>query len=298
MGTPNFSLAALARLYAVHDIVAVYTQPSQPAGRGQRVRPSPVQGFAEKYNLPVYSPKSLKSASVQAEFFAWDADVAVVAAYGMILPQAILDAPRFGCVNIHASLLPRWRGPAPIQRAIMAGDSMTGITTMQMDAGLDTGEMLLTQNVPIDAGTTAGVLHDLLADISAAVVLETLEGLARATLLGTPQPLDGVTYAAKIEKTEAHIDFDRPSTEVLHHIHGLSPFPGAWFAHQGRRIKVLRTELISAQGSVGMVLDDHLTIACAEGSIRLLTVQRSGKTPVDAVAFLRGYTLPKGTQVA
>ena len=298
MGTPDFSLAALAQLYAAYDIIAVYTQPSKPAGRGQSERPRPVQVFAEKYNLPVCSPKSLKSAAVQAEFSAWNADVAVVAAYGMLLPSAILDAPRLGCINIHASLLPRWRGPAPIQRAIMEGDSITGITTMQMDAGLDTGEMLLTQSVPINAGTIAGELHDRLADISAALILETLEGLASGALLATPQPLDGVTYAAKVEKIEAHINFDRSSVDVLRHIHGLSPFPGAWFAHQGRRIKVLRAELISTDGSVGMVLDDHLTIACAEGSIRALKVQRPGKAPIDASAFLRGYALPKGTQVA
>ncbi len=298
MGTPDFSVAALARLHAAHEIAAVYTQPPRPAGRGQQARPSPVQAFAEQNNLQVRTPKSLKAEDVQAEFAAWKADVAVVAAYGLILPQVILDTPRLGCINIHASLLPRWRGAAPIQRAIMAGDDVSGVTIMQMDAGLDTGAMLLTRDVPIDGATTASALHDQLADIGGDLVLAALSGLAEGILSAVPQPHDGVTYAAKIDKAEARIQFDRPAPEVLRHIHGLSPFPGAWFAHKGERIKVLKAELVASQGPAGALLDDNLTIACAEGSIRALTVQRAGKAPADAAAFLRGYALPRGTQVA
>lgn len=298
MGTPDFSVAALMRLHAEHDIVAVYTQPPRPAGRGQQARPSPVQAFAEKNGLQVRTPKSLKSLEVQAEFAEWKADAAVVAAYGLILPQAVLDAPRLGCVNIHASLLPRWRGAAPIQRAIMAGDEMSGVTIMQMDAGLDTGAILMVEKTPIDAATTAGMLHDRLAEIGSVLVLKALAGLAEGTLSAVPQPADGVTYAAKIEKAEARIQFDRPAFEVLRHIHGLSPVPGAWFAHEVERIKVLNAELGSAQGPAGTLLDDDLTIACSEGSVRALTVQRAGKAPADAAAFLRGYALLKGTRVA
>lgn len=298
MGTPDFSVAALVRLHAAHDIVAVYTQPPRPAGRGQQARPSPVQVFAEKNGLQVRAPKTLKSADVQAEFAQWKADAAVVAAYGLILPQVILDTPRLGCINIHASLLPRWRGAAPIQRAIMAGDDVTGVTIMQMDEGLDTGAMLLTRDVSIDAVTTAGMLHDQLSEIGGELVLTALDGLAQGTLSAVPQPHSGVTYAAKIDKAEARIQFNRPAHEVLRHIHGLSPFPGAWFAHEGERIKVLNAELGSAQGPVGTLLDDNLTIACAEGSVRALTVQRAGKAPANAAAFLRGYALPGGAQVA
>ena len=298
MGTPDFAVTALAKLHAHHDIVAVYTQPPRPAGRGQQERPSPVQAFAAAHDIPVRSPKSLKSPEVQAEFAALAADVAVVAAYGLILPKAVLDAPRFGCLNIHASLLPRWRGAAPIQRAIMAGDTVTGVTIMQMDAGLDTGAMLLKGEVPITDATTAGTLHDVLAGVGGELILQALDGLAQGTLPATPQPTAGVVMAAKIDKAEAHIDFHRPCAAVLRHIHGLSPFPGAWFAHGADRIKVLEAALAEGKGSPGMLLDDKLTVACADGAVRLCVVQRAGKGPLTADVFLRGYALPKASLLA
>jgi methionyl-tRNA formyltransferase len=298
MGTPDFAVTALARLRADHDIVAVYTQPPRPAGRGQQERPSPVQVFAEQHNIPVHAPKSLKSPEVQADFAALQADVAVVAAYGLILPQAVLDAPKHGCLNIHASLLPRWRGAAPIQRAIMAGDAVTGVTIMQMDAGLDTGAMLLKGEVPITDTTTAGALHDALAALGGDLIVQALDELAAGKLHATPQPAAGVVMAPKIDKAEAHIDFNRPSAEVLRHIHGLSPFPGAWFAHGADRIKVLEAERADGHGAAGTVLDDRLTVACAQGAIRLRVVQRAGKGPMSAEVFLRGYALPKATVLA
>jgi len=298
MGTPDFAVTALEQLAAHHDVVAVYTQPPRPAGRGQHERPSPVQEYAAREGIAVRSPTSLKKSEEQAAFAALNADAAVVAAYGLILPQAILDAPRLGCINIHASLLPRWRGAAPIQRAIMSGDTVTGVTIMQMDAGLDTGAMLLRQDVVITDSTTAGALHDTLASVGGKLVLEALNGLARGSLKAVPQPKDGVTMAAKIDKAEAHIDFNRPARDVVRHIHGLSPFPGAWFAHGAERLKVLGVEIASGQGAAGTVLDDRLAIACKDGAVRLLSIQRAGKGPMAAQDFLRGYALPKGTLLA
>ncbi len=298
MGTPDFAVAALERLRPHHDIVAVYAQPPRPAGRGQQDRPSAVQIFAEKHGLMVRSPKSLKSADVQAEFAGLKADVAVVAAYGLILPQAVLDMPRFGCINIHASLLPRWRGAAPIQRAIMAGDTVTGVTIMQMDAGLDTGAMLMKGKTPITDTATAGELHDALAVIGGDLIVETLSALAQGTLKSAPQPTTGVLMAAKIDKSEAHIDFNRPAGDVVRHIHGLAPFPGAWFTHGSERLKVLKAESGDGHGAPGQVIDDRLTVACASGAIRLSTVQRAGKGPMTADVFLRGYALLKGTLLA
>ena len=302
MGTPEFAVTALNQLRTRHEIVAVYTQPPRPAGRGQQERPSPVQAHCEIRGLTVHSPASLKTPEVQAAFAALKADVAVVAAYGLILPQAILAAPRLGCINIHASLLPRWRGAAPIQRAIMAGDTVTGVTIMQMDAGLDTGAMLLKGEVPIADETTAGALHDILAQMGGSLILEALDGLARGTLPATPQPGAGVVMAAKIDKSEAHIDFNRPARSVLRHIHGLSPFPGAWFSHAGERIKVLKAQTAdtSAQrlGAPGTLLDDRLAVACADGAVRLNLVQRAGKGPMSAEVFLRGYALPKASVLA
>jgi len=298
MGTPDFAVAALDAVRAHHEIVAVYTQPPRPAGRGQQDRPSPVQIFAERQGYPVLSPKSLKKPEVQAAFADLKADVAVVAAYGLILPQAILDMPRFGCLNIHASLLPRWRGAAPIQRAIMAGDTASGVTIMQMDAGLDTGAMLLKGELPITDATTAQSLHDDLAMLGGQLIVEALEKLQTGTLVSTPQPADGMIMAAKIDKAEAHIDFNRPARNVLRHIHGMSPFPGAWFAHGNERIKVLKAESVQGSGAPGTALDDVLTIACAEGAVRLVTVQRAGKSPMSADVFLRGYALPKASVLA
>jgi methionyl-tRNA formyltransferase len=297
MGTPDFAVAALQQLHGAHDVAAVYTQPPRPAGRGQKARLSPVQIFAGSHDLEVRSPRLLKSEEVHAEFSSWKADIAVVAAYGLILPQFILEAPKFGCINIHASLLPRWRGAAPIQRAIMAGDDLSGVTIMQMDAGLDTGAMLLKGETPIRAATTAGELHDCLANIGAALVLKVLAGLSKGAVLPKPQPTEGITYAEKIKKAEAHISFDRPAADVLCHIHGLSPFPGAWFAYKGERIKILRAESETAHGLAATLIDDQLTIACSDQSIRAVTVQRAGKAPAEAKAFLRGFALPKGAQV-
>jgi methionyl-tRNA formyltransferase len=303
MGTPAFAVTALERLRTAHDIICVYSQPPRPAGRGQQDRPSAVQMFADTHGIPVRTPTRLKSPEAQAEFAALQADVAVVAAYGLILPQAVLDAPRLGCLNIHASLLPRWRGAAPIQRAIMAGDKTSGVTIMQMDAGLDTGAMLLKGEVPITAATTAGELHDALAVMGGDLIVQALEGLERGTLQATPQPRDGVIMAAKIDKAEAHIDFNRPADDVLRHIHGLSPFPGAWFEYGKDRIKVLKCEAATGQGvshqsGPGTVLDDHLSIACKDGAVRLVTVQRAGKGPMSAEVFQRGYALPKGAALA
>ncbi len=299
MGTPDFAVTALARLIADgHHILAVYTQPPRPAGRGQQERPSPVAQLALQHGLPVHWPVSLKATDVQSAFAALEADVAVVAAYGLILPRAVLAAPKFGCVNIHASLLPRWRGAAPIQRAIMAGDTESGVTIMQMEAGLDTGPMLLKGAVPIDDTTTAGALHDALAAVGADLISQALPKIASGSLPPTPQPDAGVTHAAKIDKAEARIDFAKPAHAVLRHIHGLSPFPGAWIAHGEERIRVLHVIPATGHGLPGTVLDDALTIACAEGAVRLVTVQRAGRGPMAADAFLRGYALPKGTLLA
>ncbi len=298
MGTPDFSVAALARLAQRHEVVAVYSQPPRPAGRGRQLRPSPVAMFAEKHGIPVHTPKGLRKPETQAAFRAHNADVAVVAAYGLILPQAVLDAPKFGCLNIHASLLPRWRGAAPIQRAIMAGDKVSGVTIMQMDAGLDTGAMLMTRETPVTDATTAQALHDTLAAMGAGLIVETLGALEGGRLLPVPQPAGGVTYAAKIDKAEAHIDFTRPAREVLRHIHGLSPFPGAWFAHGPERIKALTAEIAEGSGTPGLTLDDRLAVACGDGAVRLTAVQRAGKGPAPADAFLRGYALPKATRLA
>jgi len=298
MGTPDFAVAALRRIIPAHTVVAVYTQPPRPAGRGQQNRESAVHLVAAEHGLPAFTPVTLKDADVQAAFAAHVADIAVVAAYGLILPRAVLAMPRLGCINIHASLLPRWRGAAPIQRAIMAGDAETGVTIMQMEAGLDTGPMLLKAAVPITDSTTAGELHDALAAAGAELILPALERLAAGNLPAIPQPAAGVTHAAKIDKAEAAIDFTKPAHTVLRHIHGLSPFPGAWFAHGNERIKVLRAEPAKGAGAAGTVLDDGLTVACGDGAVRLVTLQRAGKSPADAAAFLRGYALPGGTQLA
>ncbi len=296
MGTPEFSVAALSKLAPVHEIVCVYTQPPRPAGRGQADRPSPVQVWAEAHNIPVRSPKSLKSPEAQAEFAALNADVAVVAAYGLILPKAILDAPKYGCINIHASLLPRWRGAAPIQRAIMAGDAETGVTIMQMDVGLDTGDMLLMRKVAITPETTAQSLHDELAIVGGDLIVEALAKLEM--LKPQKQPAEGVTYAAKIDKAEAKIDFGRPSEDVVRHIHGLSPFPGAWLEVKGERLKILKAKAVPGQGQPGIALDDAFTIACLSGAVQPVMVQRAGRAVVSLADFLRGFTLPKGTSLA
>lgn len=302
MGTPDFAVPVLEALHACHDVIAVYTQPPRDAGRGQRLRPSPVALKAEGLGLQLYTPKSLKKEPVQKELRDLNADVAVVAAYGLILPQAVLDAPRHGCINVHASLLPRWRGAAPIQRAIMAGDTETGVTIMQMDAGLDTGDMLLKETVPIDDRTTAGHLHDALSALGARLITEVLESIQSGTLDATPQPGEGVTYADKIEKAEAAIDFDKPALDVIRHINGLSPFPGAYVEIDGMRLKILMADVAAPApktGAVppGTVLDSAFTIACGNGAIRPTLVQRSGKKPTDTAAFLRGFELRAGARL-
>ncbi|MBU0725514.1 MAG: methionyl-tRNA formyltransferase [Alphaproteobacteria bacterium] len=296
MGTPDFSVPALQALIgAGHDIAAVYSQPPRPAGRGQKLTPSPVHAFAEAQGIAVHTPKTLRSPEAQAEFAALGLDCAVVVAYGLILPKAILDAPRLGCVNIHASLLPRWRGAAPIQRAIQAGDSESGVTIMQMDEGLDTGPMLLRETVPITPQTTGQVLHDALSALGGRMIVTALEGLADGTLSATPQPETGVTYAAKLSKEEALIDWTKPAVELERQIRAFDPWPGSFLLHQGERLKVLAAELAGGSGPPGTLLDDHLTVACGEAALRLTRLQRPGKGAMTAEALLRGYALPKGS---
>ncbi|MGD1934907.1 MAG: methionyl-tRNA formyltransferase [Candidatus Phaeomarinobacter sp.] len=300
MGTPDFSVPALAELIAAgHDVVAVYSQPPRKSGRGMTETPSPVHAFAQAQGIKVRTPEKLKGADEQAAFRDLDLDVAVVAAYGLILPQAILDAPRLGCLNIHASLLPRWRGAAPIQRAIMAGDAETGVAIMQMEAGLDTGPVLLAERTQIDATETAGELHDRLSLIGGGLMVRALAALERGSLEATPQPEDGVTYAAKIDKAEARMDWSRPAPELDCHIRGLAPFPGAWCEMEkdgkAQRVKVLRAQPVEASGTAGAALDDTLTIACGTGALKLLQVQRAGKGVQQADEFLRGFPVASGT---
>jgi methionyl-tRNA formyltransferase len=296
MGTPEFSVPVLnALVEAGHDIAAVYCQPPRPAGRGKRDRPSPVQVRAEELSLPIRYPVSLKSQDTQSDFVALNADVAVVVAYGLLLPQTVLDAPKFGCLNIHASLLPRWRGAAPIHRAIMAGDTETGICIMQMEAGLDTGPVLLRQATPIGIQDTTADLHDRLAQMGADLIVSALEQLP--DLKPDPQPETGVTYATKIDKAEAHVDWSRAAEEVDRLIRGLSPFPGAWTEIQGQRVKVLASKLATGQGLPGEVLNDDLIVACGSGAVELLRLQRAGKGAQDRDDFLRGWPVPCGTQL-
>lgn len=289
MGTPDFSVPVLQALATRHDIVAVYTQPPRPAGRGKDLRPTPVHAAGDTLGIPVRHPVSLKSPEEQAAFAALDADVAVVVAYGLILPQAILDAPRAGCLNIHASLLPRWRGAAPIHRAIMAGDAETGICIMQMEAGLDTGPVLLREATPIGAEETTQDLHDRLSQMGARLILDALDRLP--ALVPEPQPAEGVTYAAKIDKAEARIDWTRPAAEVDRQIRALSPFPGAWCMGGAERIKLLRCRPAQGQGAPGTVLHG-LTIACGTGAIDITLAQREGKKAQAPQDFLNGFALP------
>ncbi len=289
MGTPDFSVPVLEALHAAHQILAVYCQPPRPAGRGKADRPTPVHARALELGLPVRHPVSLKSAEVQAEFAALGADVAVVVAYGLILPQAVLDAPARGCLNIHASLLPRWRGAAPIHRAIMAGDARTGVCIMQMEAGLDTGPVLLREETAIGATETTADLHDRLSQMGARLIVQALERLA--DLHPETQPEAGVTYAAKIDKAEARIDWTRPAAEVDRLIRGLSPFPGAWCDIGGERVKFLRSRLAEGAGAPGQVLHG-LTIACGSGAVEITEAQREGKRPATARDLLNGIRLP------
>ena len=273
-----------------HEVVAVYSQPTRPAGRGKKERPSPVHARALELGLPVRTPLNFKSDADRADLAALQADVAVVVAYGLILPQAVLDAPKHGCLNIHASLLPRWRGAAPIHRAIMAGDAKTGICIMQMEAGLDTGPVLLRQTTPIEATETTGELHDRLSEMGAALILKALDGIE--TLPRTPQPEEGVTYAHKIDKAEARIDWSRPALDLIHQINGLSPFPGAWCEIAGERVKLLRAAPAEGEAEAGEVLGGF-TVACGTGALEILDAQREGKRPMPAAEVLKGLTLPE-----
>jgi len=294
MGTPEFSVPVLdALVEAGHVIAAVYCQPPRPAGRGKKERPTPVHARAIELGLDVRHPVSLKGAAEQAEFAALNADAAVVVAYGLILPQAILDAPKYGCLNIHASLLPRWRGAAPIHRAIMSGDSETGVCIMQMEAGLDTGPVLLREATAIGEEETTAQLHDRLSAMGAALVVDALSRLTDLT--ADPQPETGVTYATKIDKSEARIDWSETAEEVDRKIRGLSPFPGAWCEFHGDRLKLLSSRLSVGNGAAGEVLDDTLTIACGTGAIEVLTLQRAGKGAQPRDVFLRGMDIPKGS---
>jgi methionyl-tRNA formyltransferase len=296
MGTPDFSVPTLLELVAHgHEVVAVYTRAPKPAGRGMKMQPTPVEQEARRLGIPVLTPTTLKTAEALEEFRAHDADAAVVVAYGMILPQAILDAPKLGCFNLHASLLPRWRGAAPINRAIMAGDAESGVMVMKMDSGLDTGDIAMAERLPITDAMTAADLHDALAPLGADLMVRAMGGLERGGLQLQKQREDGVTYAAKIEKAEARIDWTRPARDVLRHIHGLSPFPGAWCELPAEtepvRLKILRCELADGSGAPGEVLDDNLAIACGDGAIRIIELQRAGKWPMKSAEFLRGTAL-------
>ncbi|MFI8666639.1 methionyl-tRNA formyltransferase [Qipengyuania sp. NPDC077410] len=297
MGTPEFAVPTLQALVdAAHEVVCVYTQPPRPGGRrGKELTKTPVHQRASDLGIEVRHPKSLKSAEEQEAFAALKADVAIVAAYGLILPQPILDAPAHGCLNVHASILPRWRGAAPIHRAVMAGDPVTGVTIMQMEAGLDTGPMITFARTPIEDKTT-GELTDELAEIGAQLMVGTLIDLT--ALHPLEQDDKDATYADKIDKAEARIDWNRPAGDVVRHIHGLSPFPGAWFELDETRVKVLRAECVEAAGSPGEVTDDRLTIACREGAIRPVELQRAGKPKMNLDTFLRGKSVAKGTRLA
>jgi len=296
MGTPDFSVPLLLELAGQgHDIAAVYTRVAKPGGRrGLELVPSPVEREAKRLGLPVHTPASLKGAEAQAAFAAHKADAAIVAAYGLILPKPILEAPSFGCFNLHASLLPRWRGAAPINRAIMAGDAETGVTVMKMDEGLDTGDMAMIERVRIGADMTAGELHDALSRLGADLMPRALGALERGSLQFTRQPADGVTYAEKIAKAETRIDWGRLWQAVHDHIRGLSPFPGAWCELGGNRVKVLRSTRGEGGGLPGTVLDDRLTIACSKGAIRIVELQKAGGRPMKAEEFLRGTPLRPG----
>ncbi len=302
MGTPEFAVPTLSEIVGRgHEVVAVFTRAPAPSGRrGLDLTPSPVHAVAERFGVPVFTPKSLKGEEAAQQFRALDAQVAVVVAYGLILPPAILAAPELGCLNLHGSLLPRWRGAAPIQRAIMAGDTETGVAVMQMEAGLDTGPVGLLERIAIAPDMTAGDLHDRMSLIGADLMGRALAALERGGLHFTPQSEEGVAYAAKIEKAEARIDWSRPAREVHNTIRGLSPFPGAWFpfgADQGR-VKVLRSTLAPGAGAPGEALDDALTIACGEGAVRLVELQKAGKQPMGAATFLNGNDVPAGTRLA
>jgi methionyl-tRNA formyltransferase len=298
MGTPDFAATILdALLAAGHRVAAVYTQPPRPAGRGHRLQASPVQLLAERHGLTVRCPARLRDEETQAGFAALGAEAGVVAAYGLILPQPMLNAPRLGCLNVHASLLPRWRGAAPVQRAILAGDSETGITIMQMEAGLDTGPMLLQQSLPIGPAATGAGLSADLARLGGRLIVAAVDALAAGALTPRPQPRDGIAYAPKIRREEGLLDWGRPAVELERRVRALDSWPGAFFTDDAARIRVLAAALVAetSEALPGTVLDDRLAIACGSGSLRLLRLQRPGRAPLDAAAFLRGYPIAPGT---
>ena len=295
MGTPDFAVPTLAELIAQgHDIAAVYSQPPRPKGRGMALEKGAVHRFAESAKLPVRTPLSLKGADEQAQFATLNLDAAIVVAYGLLLPKAILDAPRLGCFNLHGSLLPRWRGAAPIQRAVMAGDAETGVMVMQMDEGLDTGPVLMAERVSVGR-KTSGELTTELSRLGADLMVRALGGLERGGITPQPQAEDGVTYARKISKEEARIAWNKSAAEIDAHVRGLAPFPGAWAEVNGERLKVLYAEPVAGSGKPGAVLDDALTVACGEGALKLLKVQRAGKSAMTAAELLKGFALPPGT---
>lgn len=299
MGTPAFSVPTLQTLLeSRHQVVAVYTQPPRPSGRGHHVQKSAVHCEAEAHNIPVFTPATLKGEEAQFLFAQHKVDCAIVVAYGLILPKAILEIPRLGCLNVHASLLPRWRGAAPIHRAIEAGDPETGVTIMKMDEGLDTGPMLLKKSVPITSQTTTAALHDTLSTLGGSLLLEALEGYALGTLHPFPQPETGVTYAPKLTREEGRIDWHQAPSIWVRKIQALSPWPGVWFDYEGIRLKVLGAEVVTTlSGKPGTVLDDHLTIACGEAALRITILQRPGGAALPTEDFLRGYLLPAGTDL-
>ena len=302
-GTPDFAVPTLTEIIgAGHEVAAVYTQPARPAGRGLAPQDGPVARLAKAHGLDVRTPRTLTDPAEQEIFAALEADAAVVVAYGLILPKPVLDGPAEGCFNLHASLLPRWRGAAPIQRAIMAGDPETGVMVMRMEEGLDTGPVCLAERVAIGPDETAGALHDRLARLGADLMVRGLGALARGMLTCRPQPAEGVSYAKKIDKAETRIDWARPASEVHNHIRGLSPFPGAWFevqaGEEALRVKALRSMLAEGSGAPGEVLDDRLTVACREGAVRLVEVQRAGRSPMRAEEFRRGTPIPAGMRLA
>ncbi len=299
MGSPEFSVTTLSALIdAGHEIVCIYAQPPKPAGRGQKERPCPVHAEANRLGIPARTPKSLRADDVKAEFAELNLDAAIVVAYGLILPQEILDAPKLGCLNVHASLLPRWRGAAPIQRAIMAGDTETGVGIMQMDEGLDTGDVLAEAKTSIAADETASTLHDRLSEMGASLLVPTLSAYAAGDLVATAQSADGITYASKLERGEGLIDFQALAGEIECKVRALNPWPGTWFEHEGVRIKVGAVELLNdATGEPGKLIDNELSIACGLGAVRPLRLQRPGKGMLDADAFLRGYPIKRGTKL-
>jgi methionyl-tRNA formyltransferase len=301
MGTPEFAVPVLASLIdAGHNVRAVYTQPPRPAGRGKRERKSPVHDCAEELGIEVRTPARLRDPAEHEAFRALDLDCAVVVAYGLILPPEILASPRHGCLNVHASLLPRWRGAAPIQRAIMAGDAESGVAIMMMEAGLDTGPVLLTEKVAITARTTGASLHDTLSEVGARLIVPALKGVLDGTLTARPQPSDGVTYAAKLSRDDGRLDWSRPAAELERLVRALDPWPGAWCEIQGDRLKVLAAGVVDLgklTNDPGTVLDPQLTVACGDGALRLSRIQKPGKGPMDAAAYLRGNPLPPGTML-